>query len=116
MEYVIVTSIFDIKKRTQNPYKRSAVQYIELFKYICSLNVRVILFTEEHLVGLIPKSDHLTVVVKALEDLDSYKEMAESGVDTLRIPNNVTHLNIYYTAVVNSKISLMLEAQRLIKD
>src|SRR6266446_6166657 len=106
MNYVVVTSIFDIKKRTQNPYKRSAVQYIELFKYISSLNTRTILFTEEHLVDRIPKNDNLTVIVKSLEGLDSYQEMTKAGVDTLRIPHNVTHLNIYYTAVVNSKINL----------
>ena len=110
MEKIIVTSIFDIKKRyPDSPRWRNIKMYLHLFKYFDELNVPTILFIETHLLDKIKKRDNLFIIPFELEDLPTYKLLKGKNLDTVQ---NGDHLNLEFTAVINAKTFLIQEAKK----
>ena len=112
--FLIVTCIFDVKKRLPTFFKRNVDKYITLFNYILDLNLPVILFTEDHIIERIKKVDNLYIINKNLEDLKSYKLLSSINKN-LKPPLNF-NLDKYYCSVINSKVELMSEVSDLLSD
>lgn len=112
MSYVLVTCIFDVKKRDQGFSKRTVARYISLFNYILSLKCKVILFTENHIIDNIPSAEGLTKISIQLEDLPIYTDICQSGVTD--IPKNLPLINRFYSTVINSKYYLLSVAKKYI--
>lgn len=107
--FIIVTGLFDIKKRDPSFTRRSIERYLSLFKYIDDLNLPTILFTESHLIDKIKKRDNLFIVELNIEDLPIYKKISAIGDNRLSSPLNI-NINHLYTAVINSKVELISKA------
>lgn len=116
--FVLVTSLIYTDKRPINHLKRSPVEYLYLFKYIQYLNVPTILFCSEKYIKDVPKHDQMIIIPKEIEELKSYKFLIDNNVDIskLKSPVNSGDVDIYYSSIINSKISLMNEAKIYLND
>lgn len=113
MDKLLVTAIFDIKKRdVDNPRWREVLIYIRLFDYFEEIGLPAILFIEEELIKYIKPRDNLIIIPIKLEDLPAFKLMHEKKLTPV---SNGPHLNIYFTAVINSKVYLLDKAHSFIR-
>lgn len=111
MDYVIVTSIFDIKKFYPGLNRwRSPERYMKMFKWIYDLNVNTYIFIDPHLIPrfndvIKTPRDNLIIIPYKLEDLPLYQKIKD--IDGLHPVSNGQHVNKHFTSVINSKFYLV---------
>ena len=105
--YIFVTCIFDIVKVKKDYAKRPAISYNLLFEWLNNLNMDIILFTDQYLIGEL--NENITIIEKSIEELEKYKLMDKLNHE-LHNPSNIPELNKYYCSCICSKIDLINEA------
>lgn len=112
--YVIITGIFDIKRRDPDFKKRSVEKYLFLFKWVHELNIPTILYIEDHLVDKIKPRENLIIIPINLEDLPNYQKINNVTYE-LSYPD-VCYVTSHYASVISSKTYLIKKSMEYIKE